>query len=69
MNAFEYYRRLAGLSQQEAAAKIGVVQSTISIWERGENKPSAGNLVKMAEAYNVATETLLANNQPVAAKV
>lgn len=34
------YRRVHGLSQKRLADQIGVDQSTLQGWERGEHKPS-----------------------------
>lgn len=59
MNAYEYYRRMAGLSQAAAAKKIGVNQSAVSQWENGETAPRAATLPKVAAVYNVPLETLI----------
>lgn len=46
-------RVMAKLTQAEAAEKVGVNQATISDWERGNYKPSAASISKLAVAYNV----------------
>lgn len=59
MNAFELYRRMAGLSQAEAAAQIGVNQSAISQWENGKTEPRASLLPRIAEVYKTSVDKLL----------
>ena len=44
-------RERAGLTQQVAADRIGVGQSTIAMWETGESLPRTGLLKKIAEVY------------------
>jgi putative transcriptional regulator len=44
-------RRLAGWSQIELAAKIGVSKMSISHWETGRNEPSARQLRALAQAF------------------
>ncbi|MBI3872709.1 MAG: helix-turn-helix transcriptional regulator [candidate division Zixibacteria bacterium] len=38
------YRRLIGLSQKETARQLGIDQSTLAGWERGEHRPNRKNL-------------------------
>ena len=44
-------REAANLTQKEAASKLGVVQSAVSMWETGESKPKTEMLPKIAEVY------------------
>lgn len=44
-------REAANLSQKEAAARIGVGQSAISMWETGASSPRVEMLGKIAAAY------------------
>ena len=44
------HRTTLGLTQGEAARRIGVDQSTLARWERGEREP-AGALAKRAERF------------------
>jgi transcriptional regulator with XRE-family HTH domain len=44
-------REAAKLTQKEAAAKLGVVQSAISMWETGESIPRTEILPKIASVY------------------
>ncbi len=41
-------RRQRGLSQVELAARLGVSQGTISLWETGAGTPTFKNLVRLA---------------------
>ncbi|MSW49325.1 MAG: helix-turn-helix domain-containing protein [Actinobacteria bacterium] len=44
-------RRAVGLTQREAAARIGVSLGTVSRWEQGRVTPSGRYLDKAAEVY------------------
>ena len=63
MNSFSdmlvFLRRRDNLSQQELASKIGLAKSTISMYERGERKPSFEVLEQLADYFNVNMDTLL----------
>ena len=51
-NNLPYIRKQKGISQKELANKIGVDQSTISLWEKGMDT-TVENVIKVAEALNV----------------
>lgn len=61
--SFVSARENAGLSQREAAQKLGVNQSTVCFWETGRNFPRASMLVKMAELYCCTIDDLLGRKQ------
>lgn len=44
-------REAANLTQKEAAQKIGVGQSAISMWETGASNPRMERLERIASAY------------------
>ena len=48
-----------GLTQEEAARRIGVHRVLLAKWEGGKNKPSADNLVKLAKTYGTTIDELL----------
>lgn len=48
------------LSQKELADSLGTLLTTISKYERGENKPSVDFLLKLCEIYNVNLSWLIA---------
>ena len=52
-------RTNAGLSQTEAARRLGVDQSAVSYWESGKNIPRASMLVKMADLYCCSIDQLM----------
>lgn len=51
-------RKKAGLTMDEAAARLGVSRVSLWLWETGRGNPLIANLVKMAEVYNVAPNEL-----------
>lgn len=54
-------REAAGLSQDQAAALIGVTKATIQNWERGRRRRISGDhLEKAAEIYRITTREFLA---------
>lgn len=55
------YRRLAGLTQDQAAEKVGVSVTAIQNWEGGINKPRADKISKLAYIYNVSEKVLAEN--------
>jgi len=52
-------RTLSGLSQAQAADKLGILRPTISEIESGRRKVSADELLQFAELYKVDTAWLL----------
>ena len=52
-------RKKSGISQPDAATRIGVSRQTVSKWESGTVTPDMKNLALIAEVYNVAIEDLL----------
>ena len=52
------WREKRGLTQVEAAAKIGCTQATLSRWEAGLHAPSPDGLRKIARAMRVSFGSL-----------
>lgn len=52
-------RRQAGLSQEDAAAALGVSRQTISRWENGASVPTGENLRAIARLYETSVDALL----------
>lgn len=52
-------RRLAGLSQEALAEKLGVSRQAVSKWERSESSPDTDNLIALAKLYGVSLDELL----------
>lgn len=59
---------ITGLTQQQAAEKIGVARQNIGRWTSGETTPDIETLVKIAEAFNVSTDYLLGRTEVKTAK-
>ena len=52
-------RVMANMNQAEAAERVGVSQGVVSDWERGQYKPSASSISRLAEAYGVSVRKIL----------
>ena len=52
-------RKATGLSQKEAAGKIGISQATYSAYERGRNEPPAEILVRLSYLFNCPIDILV----------
>ena len=55
----EFYRRSLNLSQNKLARLLGVMPSTVGVWERGIKEPRASSLVRLARTLNVSEIDLL----------
>ena len=44
----------AGLSQQEAAKKLGIDRSTLYLWENGKSSPSVIMFKRIEEIYGIS---------------
>lgn len=56
-------RKSSGLSQKEAAAKIGISQATYSAYERGRNEPPAEILVRLSFLFNCPLDVMVQRNR------
>lgn len=59
----KFYRKQAGMTQQNLADKLLVSFEAVSNWERNRNVPSADNLQYIAEALNVTVDKLLGESR------
>lgn len=57
-DALKELRKQAGLSQADVAYALDVLQSTVSMWETGDNMPRAAMLPKLAELYHCSINDL-----------
>lgn len=48
-----YYRELANMTQRDLGLKVGVKHNTISLYEKGTNRPSQNILFAIAKVLNV----------------
>lgn len=60
--AFYKIRKSAGLTQKDVSKKLGVCQSTISMWESGLSNPRLEMLRKIANLYSCNIVDLIENN-------
>lgn len=59
--AFRKAREKAGKTVGETAKACGVSRQAVHGWERGEYKPSADTLIKLAAFYGCSIDELLTN--------
>lgn len=59
-------RRAAGLTQEQLAARLGVSQATVAMYEAGMRTPPGPALVAMARILGVAAESLIDADPPAA---
>ena len=52
-------RLLTGLSQTEFGEKIGISQTTISMWEKNKSQPSERSLQKMVRVFELPSDFFL----------
>ncbi|MGI6010170.1 MAG: helix-turn-helix domain-containing protein [Ruminococcus sp.] len=52
-------RQANGLSQKKLAEKLGVAQSSINYWEKGQRVPSSDAIQKIADFFKLTTDELL----------
>ncbi len=54
----KYERKIAGLTQQQLADKMGIKQQQLSRWERDEIEPAVSSIVAIAKALDVSYDDL-----------
>lgn len=57
-------RRQSGLSQEQAAERLGVSRQSISKWETDQSIPDPDKLVALSKLYAVTTDYLLLESVP-----
>ncbi len=58
-NRIQYYRKRAGLSQEELGERLYVSRQTVSQWETGQTVPSVDSLARLREIFGVSIDELL----------
>lgn len=53
------YRKRAGLTMEELGARLGVSESAIQRWERGDRRPSYERLLQIAEELDCTVNDLM----------
>lgn len=59
MNKMRELRKQAGLTMKELGRIVGVSESTISLYERGQHEPDLVTLSRIAECLNASVDYLL----------
>lgn len=59
MEKLKALRKARNLTQDELGKILGIDRSTISQWERGENRPRVDMLVKLARVFKCSVDNLL----------
>ena len=54
-----YYRKKAGITQQELAEKLNYSDKSVSKWERGEGVPDIYILKQIADLFEVTVNDLI----------
>ncbi len=61
----KHARTACGLTQGEAAEKIGVSRQTLSNWENNHSYPDAVSLLTVSEVYDIRLDALLKDDKEV----
>lgn len=59
-----YYRKKAGLSQEELAGRVGVSRQAVSKWELGDAAPEVDKLRALAREFGVTVDELISEEAP-----
>ena len=59
-----YYRKKAGLSQEELAGRVGVSRQAVSKWELGDAAPEVDKLRALAREFGVTVDELISEEVP-----
>lgn len=57
--AIRIFRKKSNMTQAAVADALGVDQTTVSKWEKGEALPRADTLIKLADLFNCTVDELL----------
>lgn len=63
MNGFKAMREKAGITQKALANRMGIAQSTVAMWESGENAPRAKKLQELAHVLGCTVDDLFRNHE------
>lgn len=61
-NKIKLFRERLGISQAALSKKLDVSQSTVAMWETGENVPKTNTLPELARALNCTIDDLFEGN-------
>ncbi len=60
----QYYRKKAGLSQEDLGQKLLVSRQTVSLWEMDKTLPTVDNLRLLKELFSVSVDEILDESEP-----
>ena len=60
----QYYRKKAGLSQEDLGQKLLVSRQTVSLWEMDKTLPTVDNLRLLKEIFSVSVDEILDESEP-----
>ena len=55
--------KFSGITQKQLAQKLGISESNITNWKKGENLPSVDILFKLCKIFDVSADYLLGLTQ------
>ena len=64
MNRIRELRKEKGLTMKELGRKIGLAESTVSLYERGLHEPDHDTLRSLSAIFSVTVDYLLGNDVP-----
>lgn len=59
MKNLKQIRKEAGITQEELARRLGVIQATVAHWETGRASPNVKHLVELATILNCTMDQLI----------
>lgn len=65
----QYFRKKAGLSQEELGKRLLVSRQTVSLWEIGQTLPTLDNLTRLREIFEVSIDELLLEDEDEAYEI
>jgi len=66
MKRIKEQRKQLGLTQKQLSQQLGIANSTLSTWERGDAAPDYSNLNKLASIFGVSVDYLVGSrNDPL----
>ena len=60
----QYYRKKAGLSQEELGSKLFVSRQTVSLWEMDKTMPTIENLMLLKDLFKISVDDILSDDEP-----
>ena len=62
-------RMEAGLTQEQAAEKLGVTRSAIARWETNKGIPDISNLIAISNYFHISLDEMIKGNEEVKNKI